>query len=252
MLSTFLITLLFICVVMFTLFITWALVYSPYTYAETPDTFHFGNRIHKNEVVYNKHVIRKEVHQDLMQGLKLLLKTMDEQKVDIWASKSTLLGAVRHGGVVPWWPVLHFCVSHSDMNSFVKARPMLEESNEWKFRTKRNYYLLHKNNVCKFPYIKIKMFAIQNDDVALCTPLTELNTCSYEDTHENLREIFKMDQVFPLKQTTFENMQINIPNKSHECLQQMYGSSYETETNDVPTYIHLKNPKTINILSRVF
>ena len=61
-----------------------------------------------------------------------------------------------------------------------------------------------------------------------------------------------MDQVFPLKQTMFENIQVNIPNKPHDCLRQMYGDSYETEVDDVPTYIHLKNPKTINILSRVF
>jgi hypothetical protein len=96
------------------------------------------------------------------------------------------------------------------------------------------------------------MFNVRSDELSICTPLDELNACSYEDSHTRRGEVFDVMDVLPLKPTPFEHLELNIPQHPEKCLNQLYGEDALTQVRGVPHITWINNPKNRAILDRLF
>lgn len=180
------------------------------------------------------------VSRDLLANMKHLLAACDRMGVRIWACTSTLLGAVRHGGFVPWYPTLSFSVHYDDLENFVSLRSDLErggshtlavEENGYSYRTRSAFF--------KGAHPKITVFIYGHpggDGTRLgpCTPFDELHRPTFEDAAEPSPGVFDTTDLFPLSHMTFEDQLIPVPRASHRVLESVYGSDYARTVRGVP------------------
>jgi hypothetical protein len=196
-------------------------------------------------------IMKNEVAADLTKGVKILLTKFREESIDLWATRSTLLGTLRHQGLVPWHPVVHLGFSHGDLAKVVGMRGELEKDGLWTLEKRPEGYRFYKNGTfSRFPYITLTIFSVREDELALCTPLDELLECSWRDSYLRRTEIFDVSDVFPLGEALFEGMIIKIPKNYDSCLTQLYGEKYNTEVRGVCPVALLNNKKTRNALKR--
>lgn len=69
---------------------------------------------------YQKRHLR-EAQLRMLDILKAIRTVCDNNHITYWLDSGTLLGAVRHGGFIPWDDDIDICISSKDMPRFVKA-----------------------------------------------------------------------------------------------------------------------------------
>lgn len=189
------------------------------------------------------------VADELLKMLSLVNTNFKQSNVEFWLTKSSLLGAVRHQGLIPWHPRIHLGFSHDDLAKVVGLRSVFESGGEYLFQTKIDGYRLVTKNFSRFPEICFTVFSVKSDEVSICTPLTELLECSYNDSFRYREQVFDVIDVFPLVSLPFEHLSILAPHHPIECVEQMYGSNFMHQIDHAPSILH--NPKTQGLLKRL-
>ena len=182
----------------------------------------FDNK-HKYVVGKTKHVVKdlvidkpyeysSEKLELLYQHSKYLFPLLDLHKIEYFAVGGTLLGAIRHQGLIPWDNDIDIGI---DYKEFLKLKELLDELN----KVNSSYYWVET-----LPGIRIyyKDYAIVDFFVCDSKDNKYMYSYPYDDGIPSFevhmycfpKIIFDKNQIFPVKKVQFEDMFISVP-KNH-------------------------------------
>lgn len=144
-----------------------------------------------------------------------------------WAVGHTLYGAHFASGLLPWVDSIElgFMFDQKEHAKLVGSRPALLESGLQLTKLK-NTYRITKKGSC-FPFIDLWMMAEKEGEVVVCTPLSELNECTFLDSYRFGSRTYETAHVFPLQMSKFEGWNVPLPSEPEACLRAHFGEHYE-------------------------
>ena len=190
------------------------------------------------------------LREKVLQDTKTVLEDMH---IDWFAAYGTLLGAVRHQGVIPWDDDVDILVHNTiQENMGVFTQKMKERGCVVTKGTDSFYYKVFAKNAdtiskngwgkkykWKWPFIDIFFYDRQNDRVVWRNDYSKSTVHSYA-----------VDNIFPLVSIPFNNLRggIPVPRNHDVVLTDQYGSNYLTEC--VSTDYNHRKEKSISKIFR--
>jgi hypothetical protein len=160
---------------------------------------------------------------ELMKDVDTILSSNGIEMILMYGS---LIGFMRHNGLIPWDDDIDVVVSKSDI---IKIKALEQElaakgigiSNAGhKMCTIIKLFRLNEplipNKTWSWPFIDVFSYTIDN------------NTIILEDTYPPFVKKFKKDDFFPLRTNLFENIPMKLPNNPHAILSTLYSENWET------------------------
>ncbi|MCC5831775.1 MAG: LicD family protein [Chlamydiales bacterium] len=165
----------------------------------------------------------RTVQNEFYQTLKALDSLFDEAGIEYWVTAGTLLGAIRHGEMIPWDDDIDLALFIDDLGKVVSLRPELE---------KRGLCLLVKRDYAKiFPKEGKQIAHPDGDFYPHRYPFIDLFFMTREagkilPASMRLREGFKNDWLE--SETTFVRkpfgpLTVPVPTRAGEYLERRYG-----------------------------
>lgn len=174
-------------------------------------------------------VLKSWVQTKQMELLETLTRELQQNECVYWAVKTTLLGAVRHGKVMPWDDTISIAILHKDLRTLVNMRTKLQETGKALLQHGKHGYYYCTNNFSRFPFVEINIMEPKNHEISVCTPTDELGACSFEDSHLRRNEVFTYNDVFPLGNLSLGTLAMPVPNNPSTCLRTCFGANWETQ-----------------------
>lgn len=177
--------------------------------------------------------LTKESSLEIYELLKKVDQIFTKQNIKYWATAGTLLGALRHGGLIPWDDDLDICIIDTDENKLNELKNLLEaEGLEIQF-WKDIYKIYPKNGIAiedirnngelfpfKYPFIDVFVVTLEK-------------TCEHEDVYVHKSPIFysvfnnekyTFSQIENLQRISFGPVSIPVPEKPELFLNVVYGN----------------------------
>jgi lipopolysaccharide cholinephosphotransferase len=167
-----------------------------------------------------------------------LMKTVHtffgENDVLYWLTAGTLLGSIRHQGMIPWDDDLDIAILQSDLDKLLSLEPKLSDLGlEICYHPSGFYKIYPKNGktiddhqggsyMWKYPFLDIFVYDNYNGKLHYASP--------------RLREIwpneyFLLDEIsFPLKTHVFGPLEVFIPHQTTRILHRFYGLDWDKVT----------------------
>lgn len=177
--------------------------------------------------------ISKAESNSLYRTMKFIHDTFVKHKIQYWLSFGTLLGAMRHGGVIPWDDDGDICVMKKDIPKLAKLVPYfkkhgytlekvdIEDDEEKgkacaKVKNSCDWFISHKSRNS----LGIDVFVMTSDK----EKITYANP--YWKSADGKTCYFLKKYVFPLVPVRFGNFYLYVPNNPVEYLNRCYGSKW--------------------------
>ena len=201
----------------------------------------------------------KYLHKTLLDILKKTIPIFDKHNINYWAIGGTLLGSIREEKIIDHDDDIDIAIDYDDiiklknnqnniLNDFEEiglhvAFYISDDKNENMFKIVKknnngNYpRSLHrgqsneiKKNITNFIFIDVFPFRMNDNKY----------TYAYKDYREEWPNSYFLDgEVFPLKKSKFEDIEINIPNKSVTFLERFFGGcNNNNECWQIPKVTH--------------
>lgn len=150
-----------------------------------------------------------------------------ELNIDFFPVYGTLLGLVRHEGLIPWDDDIDISVSEKHYNIILQNKELFNKNGIEIYIVKGvllqpDYIKLFYKNDKKikhkqwaWPFIDIFKYVMKNNKVYI------------ENNSLPFKNIFNYEDVFPFKTNIFENIPMNIPNNVDNVLSKLYGKDWE-------------------------
>lgn len=184
--------------------------------------------------------------ENILSVLRKMLKDVDnlfrKHNITYWASGGTLLGAIRHGDIIPWDDDADICVLKRDEVKMVKLKPLLNnlgydittfwggykifpingkkinyQNRNWNWSESSRDIEESENFNYKYPFIDV---FIMTQDKNIYKP----------DNPKVIRnwktEYYHIKNLLPLKKYKFNNFTIFGPGRPEEYLDRTYGSDW--------------------------
>jgi len=204
---------------------------------------------HYNIIVINEYINIKELYEFLNYQLILLYFINTEYKIKLlklfkklisildiihipwWIENGSLLGAIRNNNMIKWDNDIDIGILYSDEGNLLKNKHIFEQFNirlQKNKRTKQYWQIDNKSNSLDDldPNIHIDIFMYENIDNILYNTDNRFKYPDMKSGHCNTSYDILQNELFPLKKIFFENIQINIPNKSDQILSKALGLDY--------------------------
>lgn len=168
---------------------------------------------------------------------------MVSQKIVYYASGGTLLGSIRHKGIIPWDNDLDFCISLIDKERFLsKTVDKLFKKYGYSIKKSINgWYRIEGKNK-------------ESADIFFIQLSKEKNEWVVKHTGKALelwpRDQIKLKDLYPLKQTEFGSGFILTPNRPKKSLTSLYGKSWSKVgyiTMDQEEHLELDKPIKLKV-----
>ena len=158
-----------------------------------------------------KNLLLQYNYNQRLKGLKEIIKILNYLNIEYVAEGGTLLGALRHRGFIPWDDDIDLFlpkVNRKDKESLInKLNPYLKKTNMFIRKIDVDHYIqLGQKNANKNI---VDLFLSPYPNIA------------YENNSKYF-DIGKKKNLYPIRQVLFENIIINIPNKSEFYCDHMY------------------------------
>lgn len=204
-----------------------------------------------------------------MSQLKMLdmLKFVDEvcsiNEIEYWLDSGTLLGAVRHGGFIPWDDDTDICMTRDNFDKFILAVSSLrgdkyfiqsndtddgyfpawakirdhsysgqvdifiqtDKINDSLFRLSKLFYIYLVEKLCKCPVLcKINRWLLFKIIVPVLNAITFRRNGYLHDEYGSVySEKRAIKNIYPVKRIEFEGIPLCVPGDSESYLADMYG-----------------------------
>jgi phosphorylcholine metabolism protein LicD len=150
----------------------------------------------------------------LYQMMKDIDELFTKEQIEYWAIGGTLLGAVRHCGIIPWdhEPDLDIGIHRNQFDALLKLQPKLDKLGYILLPTSCNSFwqLFNKNTPRNFPYMDI--FIFNNKD----------NYDVFAYTIYYGRAYLLRSEIYPIQRMKFGSYFINCPFNPHPYLNSYY------------------------------
>lgn len=164
--------------------------------------------------------------------LKKVLAVLRMSDVDVWLHGGSLLGAVRHRGIIPWDDDvdLGYVADGNDpverLTAAFREKGLTLQRNRtdayWQIGTNVPGATISDTHLDLFPFAREDGKTYVNADERF-----QDETPDCPDAHCNIR--FTAEELFPLREVDFYGEQVHIPAKSEEVLARALGPDYRTE-----------------------
>jgi len=192
----------------------------------------------------NVEITKKEIVQQIYQMLKDMDKLFLKHNINYWMSGGTLLGAIRHNGLIPWDDDADFEILDSDVEKFLSI-----DYEKYGYAISQTYfgYKIYpkngqKNNKYnwKYPFLDIFLCTIKDGRTNFISRRAQYlyKVCTFEEK-----------KLFPLKRYKFGNIFLNGPNEIGDYFSKCYGNDWYTHY--YKSYDHEKEKEIKKIKSKI-
>lgn len=169
------------------------------------------------------------------EAFKQVVQTLTNHKIMFWVDCGTCLGTYRYGGIIPWDWDIDLAILQPDFDNVKNVLTANLDSEkyivqDWSSRDKPKTYLKVYVKATG-TLIDIYHFAIDAKNQSIYSILSN-GDCIFLTESWKIRERrftipTSFDIVFPLKKATFDGIEVFVPAKTKEYLQQRYGENIE-------------------------
>jgi lipopolysaccharide cholinephosphotransferase len=183
----------------------------------------------------DKHIISAKEAKELYTLVKVVHDAFVRKKIDYWITGGTLLGAVRHGGIIPWDDDADVCIMKKDvptlrsMKAYFKRKGyLLEEEDD------EEYQCARYKNTCSWS-VSPKDYDGLSLDIFIMkrirgNRITFANPAWDESENGGVNCAFNYHDVFPLVPKRFGNFYVYSPNNAVEHLNSCYGDDWNSHS----------------------
>lgn len=172
---------------------------------------------------------------------------MIEYHIPYYASGGTLIGAIRHTGIIPWDNDVDFCIFKKDETLF--------SSKEVKKDFEKNGYRVEKGVNGWYRIVDLKDKRV-SADVFLVRYKQDTKTKEWIVQHTGKaltfwpKDTIRVKDLYPLKERPFGSGFLLTPNRPEKALTSLYGKSWKTVgyiTMDPEEHLELDEPIKLKV-----
>lgn len=187
---------------------------------------YLGNNklIRRDGLVYTNRLVIKKIYKMVY----IVIQLMEKYNIKYWAEGGTLLGAVRHHGIIPWDEDADLQILESDEDKVLLMRPLLEQQGYELMKTWLGYKIFPKdgkdikNFSWKHPGLDIFIVKITKNNNG--EEILQYKYPQVQDVFGKCWSYYK--DIFPLKKYKFGSFEINGPNNPYTYLNSCYGKDW--------------------------
>jgi lipopolysaccharide cholinephosphotransferase len=138
---------------------------------------------------------------DLYDMFAHLVKNLNKYAIAWWVKGGTLLGAIRHKGIIPWDDDIDICIDKKDVPTLMWLEFIIAGKYTLKWASGKKYLKLKKDDLW------IDIFIVDKG--------------VFPQIHHQ-KSNFEYNKLFPLRKCMFGNIEVNIPNNAEEWLDKRF------------------------------
>lgn len=188
--------------------------------------------------------IKPEIVLQLYQMLYDIHVLLKKYNVPYWLDGGTMLGAIRHKGIIPWDDDVDIQIDHND-EKIITSEEFIKDLDIKGYKIVKMWFG-HKIFPKNGEKIKNYDWLYPGLDIFVMAAKNDIYTYKYPKAQENFSKcILKLKDVYPLKLYKFGELNVYGPNNPYPYLDSCYG----TDWNEIGyvQYDHLEEQSTQKI-----